>query len=275
MGHHRSKISKRLQHTKIINGYCLICGTFGSLSPDHVPPKGAITLTKVEQKHITEAMGAEGSKVKGILSPNGSKFKTICHDCNNHHVGGNDAEVSRVCKSLTQKIKDYFYYANSPYTVIYTDVDAVRYARAMIGHILSATSVEECNAEPVDVPHFQPLKNFVLGDDNALDDTHDIYYWFYPYTKHLSAKLVGFYNDGHHSTISILSFFPIAFMVTKKNQGTFPFLAKKLSLTDKKLTLDLSSRGIEFVDFPFHELKGNQLSCFKDSMAIISYPIGR
>lgn len=275
MGRYSKSISKRFAHTKITTGYCLICGSFGRLSQDHVPPKGAITITKVEQRHISEMTGVGASKVKGVPSPNGSKFKTICHNCNNHHLGGNDDEVANACRRLTNQITNYFKYANNPYTIIDTDINALKFSRAMIGHILAAMSVEECKTEPDYSPYLQPLKDFVLGDDHAIDDTHEIYYWFYPFNKHLSAKIVGFFNEGHIAMVSLLSFFPIAFMITKKNEGTYPAHSRKLLLTDKKLYLDLSSQGCEFSEFPFHGLKGNQMMALTDFQTIVSYPIGQ
>lgn len=275
MGDYSKGISKRLEHTRITDGYCLICGKYGRLSPDHVPPKGSITITKIEQRHITEIIGKDVPKVKGVISRNGSKFKTICQKCNNEHLGENDIEVARVCKELTVKINNYFKYAGLPGTVIWADISATRFARAMIGHILSATTVDECKKEPVHSPYFQPLKNFVLGDDTAISETHDIYYWFYPYPRHVSAKLVSFYNEGHRALISLLSFFPVAFMVTKKNEGTYPAHSRQLQLTDRYLQLDLSCNGFEYAEFPFHVLKGNQMFALNDAQAIVSYPIGR
>ncbi len=275
MGKYGDSISKRFEHTRIIEGYCLICGSYGRLSQDHVPPKGAITITKVEQRHVTEVMGLHASKVKGVLSPNGSKFKTVCHDCNNRHLGGNDEEVARVCRSLTVKIKDYFVCADNPFSTIRTDANVKKFARAMIGHILAATSVSECKEAPKDTPYFNPLKNFVLGDDSAIESSHDIYYWFYPYRKHVSAKFAGFRNEGHLAMISILSFFPVSFMVTKKNEGTFPSHSRQLRLSDNELILDLSSKGYALSEFPFHGLEGDQMMLLNDYQAIVSYPIGQ
>lgn len=273
MGNYSKNISKRFEHTKITQGYCLICENFGSLSWDHVPSKGSIKVTKVEQRHVTEVMGVAPSNIKGVASPNGSKFKTICKSCNESHLGGGDDEVARVCKSLTDKVLDYFYQANYPSILISEKVNALKYARSMVGHILSATTVEECKRVPSPSDYFDPLKQFVLGDDRAIDETHDIYYWFYPFGRHVSAKHVAFYNNGHIASVSLLSFFPISFMVTKKNEGISPRHSRALSLVDKYLWLDLSSQGYECCEFPFHGLKGNQMMALHDSQAIVSYPI--
>ncbi|EGN75120.1 hypothetical protein A28LD_1386 [Idiomarina sp. A28L] len=269
------RISQRIAHTKISEGYCLICGQYGSLSWDHVPPKGAIAITRVEQRHITEMMGTNAKKIKGIRSRNGSKFRTICHNCNNNHIGNCDQEVATVFNFLSSKVKTYFECASSPHNFVSENVNATKFARAMIGHILAATSVNECLRAPQETPYFTPLQKFVLGDDKAIQHTHNIYYWFYPYTKHLSAKILSFWNNGNLSVVSLLSFFPIAFMVVEKGTATYPAHARQLKLNDSKLYLDLSSRGFEFAEFPFHGLKGDQMMALSDQMAIVSYPIGQ
>ncbi|KJF93398.1 metal-binding protein [Photobacterium angustum] len=265
--------SERHYHTKIKDGYCVICGEFGRLSQDHVPPKGAITITKVEQKHIMEAMGANANSIDGVRSPNGSKFKTICKKCNNERLGANDGEVARVHKELTAKIKTYFDTLASPYPIISVHLDSLKYVRAMIGHILAATSVDECKQPLQESPYFRPLEMFVLGDDGALDDTHDIYYWFYPHNRHLSAKYVQMYNKGHSTGLSLLSFFPIAFLVTPKGQGIYPAQANKLKIGDDRLYLNLSSVNVEFAEFPFSTLRGDQFRMCASKQTIISYPI--
>lgn len=272
MGNFSKNISNRFKHAKIIEGYCVICGLFGKLSKDHVPPKGCITITKTEQRHVNEMMGAKSNKVKGLESPNGSKFKTICGKCNNEHLGRNDGEIAKVNKLLTLEIKNNLSttHINNHISV---PVKAVNYSRAMIGHILSATSVEECKKAIFESPYFDALRKFVLGDDQAIENTHDIYYWFYPFSMHISSKMVGFNNEGHTACLSLLSFYPIAFMVTEKSKGIFPVHARKLELTDSNLTLDLSRDGFEFAEFPFIELKGNQFMALTDYQSIVSYPI--
>ncbi|EGR2303285.1 metal-binding protein [Vibrio parahaemolyticus] len=275
MGKYSQKISERINHSRIIQGYCLICGKHGRLSIDHVPPKGAVTITKVEQIHISEVSGYQSAKIKAVPSTNGSKFRTICQKCNSERLGANDKEVARVHRELTEKIRNYFSDPFNPYNVISIEIDPIKYARAMIGHILSATSVEECKNEPEGSPYFDPLKRFVLGDDFALDESHDIHYWFYPSDRHISAKMIGFFNEGHACPLSILSFYPIAFLVTPKNKGIYPYQAKQFDLASSCLYLDLSSYNIKYADFPFAELKGNSMYAFTDFQTIISYPVRR
>jgi hypothetical protein len=216
---------------------------------------------------------AKAASIKGVRSPNGSKFKTICTTCNSKVLGGIDHEIANVNNALTLKISDYFNKLNYPYNDITVDIEPLKYARALIGHILSATSIVECLEPQKSSPYFDPLKAFVLGDESALDETHEMYYWFYPYDRHLSAKYVHFHNEGHSTGLSLLSFFPLAFLVTKKNEGIFPAHAHLFDLKSKSLNLSLSSQNIKYADFPFVELKGNQMYALAEYQTIISYPI--
>lgn len=273
MGKHTERISKRVMHTQISQGYCLICGDYGPLSFDHVPPQGAITLTRVEQHHVDELIGAGKSQVKGVESPNGNKFRTICSSCNSLLGGENDDEIANVCMALTSKVKEHFEGALNPYNLVRVEVNPLRFTRAMIGHILSATTVNECKAEPNPSVYVQALQKFVLGDNSALNDTHDFYYWFYPYPKHISAKFAGFMNDGKIATLSLLSFFPLAFMITKKDEAIYPSHANKLTLQDRYMYFDLSSMALTYAEFPFHVTKGFQGVFFSDSQVIVSTPL--
>lgn len=64
MGDFTKRLTERRMHTKIAQGHCLICGSYGELSWDHVPPKGSITITKIEQMHLTEVMALALSQLK-------------------------------------------------------------------------------------------------------------------------------------------------------------------------------------------------------------------
>lgn len=273
MGSFADSLSERSKHTKIVNGYCLICGAHGRLSQDHVPPQGSITVTKTEQFHLTEKLDLRAPKIKGVRSPNGSKFRTICRHCNMTALGRNDEEVSRICQTLTKKISHFFQYANSLVSIVLTSVNALKYKRAMVGHILSATSVTECTKPPQSTPYFDPLKDFVLGNDKAMDDTHDVYYWFFPHRYHQSIKIFSVRNASHECCMSLLAFYPLAFLVTEKGKGIYPAGAVKLENNDKDLFVNLSQQNANFSSFPAVALEDDQTVAFVNNMSIVSYPI--
>ncbi|WP_217653735.1 hypothetical protein [Marinomonas polaris] len=266
-------ISRRIDSCRIDEGYCLICGEFSRLTEDHVPPKGAIVLTAVEQKLVTEIYGSNlDPSLKGVKGKRGSTFKTICSNCNNYHLGKNDNEVARLFKDLNHKLLHHIKSANSYSNILSIEVDALKFCRAMVGHVLAATSSKECLKKPLPSPHFDSLRRFVLGDDNAISETHDLYYWYYPFRRHFSARLVGFHNKGHNASLSCLNFFPLAFLITPKNEGIFPVQAKRLELHDKRMYIEVSARNIGFAQFPFCALDGNVFMVLNDDQCITSYP---
>ena len=273
MGNYAKNLTERWKHSQLKQGYCLICGVFGKLSWDHVPPKGSVSVTKTEQVHLTEIMGINPMPVKGVKSTNGSKFKTICSNCNSKYLGQNDGEVAGVYKHLTKLVSHHFTHLSNPHNHVTVPFNAISFCRAMIGHVLSATTDEECKREPIESPYFTPLQNFVMGDDTAIDNTHDIYCWFYPHRHHLSAKMFAFKNKENTCAISVLSFYPLAFSLTEKGKGIYPSGATKVLLTDKQMFIDLSSGHFPYSGFPFTGLAGDQMMLLSSAQAIVSYPI--
>lgn len=272
MGDFQKRISRRIAHLGMKYGFCLICGEKQKLSQDHVPPQCCVTLRPVEQRLVTEMMGLEAVNFKGVKARNGSSFRTICVACN-RRLGLDDGIVGAAYKKITRQVLEYFRpIGGNLLPLARVEIDPVRYARSLIGHMLAATTEEECIKSPIESEYFTPLKKFVMGDDSAINDTHDIYYWFYPRDMHISAKFVTVRNQGHTTSVSVLSFFPVGFMVTLKDKGTFPVQATKLDFNEKYLTLNISPTNLEFASFPFVPLEGDQMFALKDAQAIVSYP---
>ncbi|MGQ0335721.1 hypothetical protein [Halomonas elongata] len=275
MGDYGERISERIRHVgrKQPFGFCVICGNYGKLVQDHVPPQGAISITSTEQHLVREVSGENlKKKVKGVISPNGSKFKTICQVCNGDCIGSGDDEVKRVHKELTNQII-YYYKGFSLYPFASVRFDSVKYLKAMIGHMLSATSSSECAKEQSASEHFDPMKRLVLYEDLSIFKTHHIYCWFYPYERHLSAKLVGFRNKGVISRFSLLSFHPVALMVSSTEGATFPSQASKIEYGNKFISIDISMGNIKYAQFPFIELERDQLYLVNDYLCTTSRPL--
>ncbi|ETS32228.1 chaperonin [Photorhabdus temperata] len=266
-----TKISERQKPNGITHGYCNICGKYDLLTKDHVPPKCAITLGPVLQKTVSEFFHTS-EPVKPLNAKNGAYFRTICRHCNNYVLGGLDKSIEDVTKEFKSKLELYLT-GTQMNPVIRIPFDSLSFTKAMIGHILSATSVEDCRNEPVDSPFYTPLKNFVLGKTSSFEDTHDIYYWFYPHRMHISAQSVAFMNQGHVAFMCALHFFPIGFIITVKEQGTFPAHASSLNLKDTHLVFNMTTKNYEFTTFPFVGLKGNQMYALSNGHTCVSYPI--
>jgi hypothetical protein len=264
------KISERNEHVKLEKGYCVICGQYGQLKKDHVPPQCALKPTALLQKTITEYFSSKD--IPPIKARNGTVFKTICYDCNSKVLGSMDAEIGRVTSEFTKQLIKYFnghmFYGNN----IAIKFDAIKFLRAMTGHVLAATSVKECLTPIADSPFYTPLRDFVLGKDINISETHNFHYWFYPLKRQVTAQTVGFYNNGYFSICSCVHFYPIAFQITLKSQSTAPSHAYELKPTDEYLHFNMSTHNIDYVTFPFINLKGNQLSLITSGLTCVSYP---
>lgn len=268
------KVSKRLEHVRIDNGYCLVCDNYGKLSWDHVPPKGAVGISSIEQKHLVEAYGGGDSFIKGVRSSNGSKFRTICADCN-ETIGRFDEELIRVNKEAIIKASNHFSTPNSITNIVSIECNVHKYLRAVAGHVLSATSVQTCIEKQGDSRYFTPLKKFVLAGEDIFD-SHDVYYWFYPHRSHISAKIFSMYYMSSFTVCSVLAFYPISFIFFEKDKGIAPTHAKKITPKDTKLTLDLSTRFAHLARFPFIDFKNqHMIMALDETQVIISYPIGQ
>ncbi|NMP29010.1 chaperonin [Rahnella sp. SAP-1] len=266
-----TKITERLKHNRITNGYCNICGTYELLTKDHVPPKCAITLGPVLQKTVNEFFHIS-EPIKPLNAQHGAFFKTICSTCNNDVLGGLDKSIEDVTKVFRSKLGLYMTGTQmNPFIRI--PFDSVSFTKAMIGHILSATSVEDCKVQLGENPFYTPLRSYVVGKISSFEDTHDIYYWFYPHRMHISAQSVSFMNEGHVAFICALHFFPIGFMVTIKGEGTFPAHATKLKLKDEFLIFNMTAINYEYTTFPFVNLKGDQMYAISSGHTCVSYPL--
>lgn len=116
-----------------------------------------------------------------------------------------DAEIGRVTTEFIEKLNDYFsgkfFYKN----YISLKFDADKFLRAMIGHLLAATSVKDCMKPIVDSPFYTPLRNFVLGRNPDIGATHNITIGFiHSENKLLLSQL--------HSTIMDIIVYVLAYI---------------------------------------------------------------
>jgi hypothetical protein len=268
-----SKISERIEHCRIIEGYCQICGVFGKLSADHVPPQGSITLSVIEQKNIMEYISK--AELQGVKGKRGSVFKTICGPCNSK-LGLFDMEIKRVSNSLGKKIRSHFTNCSSPYNLVTEQLNVSNYLRGMVGHILASTSVRSCLQPIKDTDFYKSLREFVLGKSNNLDEEYDVYYWFYPNRFNISGGCFAVGQPGSKMPIigAVIYFYPVAIFIGMKADAN-PDLEyrNKILTTDKKLYLNVSTNLIAQSVYPFMGKNENTILLLNDSNIIVSYPI--
>ncbi|MBN5425488.1 hypothetical protein JY547_07410 [Serratia marcescens] len=268
------KISERLKYARIDEGFCQICGARGKLSRDHVPPKSVFPTDEIEQKLITELLSVK--EIKGVSAKHGSVFKTICRECNGF-LSVFDSEIVRFTRAIDNKIKAHLENPTSISNIVAEHVDAKKYLRGMIGHILSAVPNKACEHPPIESDFYTPLREFVLGDNDEIERTHSIYYWFYPHKVSVSGA--GFavmdtslHHDFGQSFCACLYFYPVALLVVMKdkNFSEISELANRLNLTDKRMYLNISAKNKEMTVFPFFGLRST-IMAMDHSFITVSY----
>jgi len=190
------------------NDLCNICRKQASLSWDHVPPKGGIEVTPVEQETILQRFtGKENERIYSI-SQNGVKFRTICADCNNKRLGDKYDPVLNEFSlgvgrflNTTLEMPPIIKYETRPNLLI----------RAIIGHLLAAKGYfEETTID-------EKCRNFILDESATFPVNLKLFYWVYPYPDIVVIRDVVMPavrgNLGTKGCFSILKYFPIAYLV--------------------------------------------------------------
>ena len=127
-------------------GRCNICGTDGPLTEDHTPPKGCVRPTTVELHHIHARLQPE--RVKGRISQNGVKFRTLCGRCNSHFLGAEyDPTLIKFAQDVALVLRQDILLP----TTVAIRTKPQRLMRSVIGHVW-AQGVNAYFAEARDLP---------------------------------------------------------------------------------------------------------------------------
>jgi len=194
-------------------GTCNICGTFGPLTNDHVPPKGSIKPKARELQKLGDHLG--GGEITRVHMQSGIKFRSICATCNNHLLGLQyDPSLNEFSRKAASLIRATRHLEIPRLTTV--RVRPQRIARSVVGHLLAA-EIRECMTEPPPSAPFQDaLRGYFLDSTSSLPENIDITYWLYDGDHHVIIRGFGvlpLYGPGL-MTCDLLKYFPLAFLVT-------------------------------------------------------------
>lgn len=215
-----NNLTSYFKDTGIKEGYCRICGEYGILDRDHVPPKALTTPGNSLYCTLFEGHMRQPIKKKKGLS--GIYFKTICRECNNEVLG----EIDYVYKDLKKQINELYKFINRGGELIQKQKIQCKssdFLRATIGHMLAIDYQESCKNPLTPSDFFSPLRDFVLGEREDID-THQIKIWPYKKRKTLIAQTMAststiqnLQNGGDiYSSIKI---FPFGLTIRLKNKS--------------------------------------------------------
>ncbi len=188
---------------------CNICEHSEPLSWDHVPPKGSLDLSPVDQRNILQHMTATGGALQKVaISQNGVKYRTICRDCNSSLGSEYDPTLIEFATGVGLYLKTSL--ALPP--IVHHRIKPNRLARAILGHLLAAKGEPESTTADVS------MRRYVRNPAESLPPELRILYWLYPHPNIIVVRDVvmpshrGNFNSW--GFFSILKYFPVAYLVT-------------------------------------------------------------
>lgn len=191
MGKYTKELSERLRIKGPKVGHCVICGDYGKLTRDHVPPRGCNNVSDVVLLSFGESNHPQ-LKIKTTIVQGGTHFRTLCGTCNETRLGKEyDPELVKLSNDITN-----FARTVSERRIILPEsivawVKPQRIARAVLGHVLVAHSVSQVNLPPKSTPLSDAIQKYFLDPNASLPKELDIYFWVYPHRRQVIIKNAG------------------------------------------------------------------------------------
>ena len=191
------------------NGRCNICGEFGPLTEDHVPPKGTLRFPRMQLYRMADALSVKRSERGQPRNfQRGVKFRTTCKGCNRDVLGRlYDPELVRFSNEIASYLSSRF----SLPSVASFQAKPGHIARAVLGHILAIGVERFPRGEMGDA-----AAEYVLDPSGAIPSKLGIYYWPYPFWDQVAVRGCGWVESfgAPPLVLSLLKFMPLAYMVT-------------------------------------------------------------
>ncbi len=202
-------------------GYCVICGHYGKLTKDHVPPKGCNNHAKITLKTYYADKHSQGKAFQA-----GVHFYTLCETCNKELLGSKyDPELVH----LSREINNLALAVDTKRIVLPSDrlvfLKPQKIARAVIGHFLAAHSIKEATEGLYSSPFVDSLRDYLLDETKSLPAGVEIYFWVYPSRRQVIMKnwVKATMGDVDRTMLfgGILKFLPLGFWILWEKPADF------------------------------------------------------
>lgn len=215
-------------------GFCAICGDFGNLTRDHVPPKGCVEITNAVLSRLPMEAGP-GTTSSTIHIQGGLKFKTICGHCNNELLGLKyDPELKLFVDGVRTALNNASRNVVLP-RIVKAEANLHLVARSVIGHVLAAHSVAETQKKRDDLGASEELRQYFLNPNLPFPDDWRLYCWPYFSRKQIILRHAGWMDtslsDPGNKTVygHLLKFLPLAFWLVHKQPIEFNIVPKEIT----------------------------------------------
>ncbi|MEW6518639.1 MAG: hypothetical protein AB1461_04435 [Thermodesulfobacteriota bacterium] len=208
---------KQIRYSAGNEGYCNVCGTFGRLTFDHVPPRSCVGIRKRRAALLTEAMDCgDLGWYKSRHFQDGLKFKSICNTCNSDVLGSRyDPHLKQFAGDISRVVDLAFNKGIALPGKVFISISLQRVVRSIIGHAMAAYVREDMTTPPRSAPYLDALRSYFLNESQPIPDQLEIYYWIYPSDIQVIILGCGLSCFGSKTTIvgDLLKFYPVAFWV--------------------------------------------------------------
>ena len=226
-------------------GQCNICLEEKSLSWDHVPPKGGVTLTTMEMKSLF-GIFTDKEEPKIRESQNGLKFRTICKECNELLGQKYDHAVNEFASSVGRYLKSELKYPK----IIHHKTKPKRLIKGILGHIIAG------KIEIDDSVFDEKAREAILDEHADIPEQLNIFYWIYPYNHTVLMRdfampsVRGNFKDFGY--FQVLKYFPIAYLVVNKTkyEGLYELTKYRHCDLDDEIDIPIQLEAVKHTYWP-------------------------
>lgn len=262
-------------------GFCAICGAYGDLTRDHVPPKACVQITNAVLSRLIVNSGDRSTSNSSMRIQGGLKFKTLCGNCNNNLLGLKyDPELKYFVDGVQTSFQNADRYVVLP-RLIKTEANLHSVARSVIGHLLAAHSVPETQKRIINVGATEVLRQYFLNSDAPFPADWRLYCW--PYfsrtqiiLRHAAWMDVSVQNINNKVTYGhLLKFLPLAFWLVYEQPHNFIIpeneITPKGNTSNKRDTIDFDLQKAPHLSYP-EVPTGHRILLFADEQSSSSKP---
>ena len=196
------------------SGACHICGNYGRLSPEHVPPRSAFNDTRIIE-YTLESWFTKESNPKGRIQQGGIKRYTLCTQCNNDTgswYGSEYVSWAQTCMEFLSQVPDNI----AEIGIVLQGVYPLRFLKQVVTCFFSIFPNERyAQANP-------SLVKFVLNkEENTLPSEYQFFVSLYRGPQLRQNPLSGLINPatGEMSILSEIAHPPFALVMTQGSES--------------------------------------------------------
>lgn len=262
-------------------GHCVICGAFGQLTKDHVPPKGCAVITNSVLSRLVMETEADRPAGKTVQIQGGLKFRTICGVCNNERLGLRfDPELKIFVDSMREGLQK----AGSNVVLprwVHAKANLHLVAKSVIGHVLAAHSVADTEVWRRDIGASESLRKYFLEPDIAFPSDWRLYCWPYFSRKQIILRHASWMNVSLNDPSKkivyghVLKFLPLGFWLVYEQSDEFIITAKDITPAGmprtERETISFDLRHTPHMGYP-EQVTGHHVMLFANDQSSMTSP---